>query len=169
MPKKGFFILMVGAYLIRSSIKDITEAIKWKAYYGSNGNKPLPPGYYAKTAKCGKWSESVKAPKLPKTEAAIENAINSAFNDEKREKEPVEGQKETSGRYPYNEGWGEKELRESIEKARQAGIPESQILHDASEIDRYFGHDKSGYDDYDARHIDIPASETLNEDEGSDN
>lgn len=169
MPKKGFFIFIVGAYLIRSSIKDITEAIKWKAYYGSHGDKPLPPGYYAKKAECGKWSESVKASKLPKTEAAIENAINSAFNDEKREKELVEGQKETSGRYPYNEGWGEKELRESIEKARKAGVPESQILHEASEIDRYFGYDKSTDDDCDSCRIDIPASETLNEDEGSDN
>ena len=124
MPKKGFFIFMVGAYLIRSSIKDITEAIKWKAYYGSHGDKPLPPGYYAKKAECSKWSESVKASKLPKTEAAIEKAINSAFNDMEHEKEAVEGQEIVSESYT---------------------------------------------DDCDACRIDIPASETLNEDEGSDN
>ena len=155
MNAKGFFKFVIGVGLVRFIVKEIAETIKWKAYYEADDNKPLPPGYFTKKYEDGGLKESAKVSTMPKTEAAIADLINNTFDTVKREIGPSEGQKEASGRYPYNEGWGEKELRESIEKARKAGIPESQI--------------QIIYDDCDACHTDISAPETSDKDEEGDN
>lgn len=92
------FLVCIGAWLIRTTIKDISEAIKWKAYYAASGRKPLPPGYVVRPVGEGfdKITIAEKRPKMPKTDAAIKSMINDTFNTAECKNEALEGQIEAS-------------------------------------------------------------------------
>ena len=96
MSAKGFFKFVIGVGLVRFVVKEVAETIKWKAFYEADADKPLPPGYYEKKYTDSGLKESAKVSKMPQTEAAIADLINTTFDTVKREIGPLEGQTEAS-------------------------------------------------------------------------
>ena len=110
MKKGGIILTGIGAYLILSkainmvgrSVKNVSEAIKWKAYYKSNNRDAVPPGY---TVRKANENDNLATPKKDNASSktlgaavghVVEDAIDSLFGKVKCEKDPVEGQTEAS-------------------------------------------------------------------------
>ena len=110
MKKGGIILTGIGAYLILSkainmvgrSVKNVSEAIKWKAYYKSNNCDAVPPGY---TVRKANENDNLAMPKKDNASSktlgaavghVVEDAIDSLFGKVKCEKDPVEGQTEAS-------------------------------------------------------------------------
>jgi len=124
--KKGGIILTgIGAYLIigkainafRSSVRHITDAVKWNAYYKSSKEAVIPPGYEIRPAQDNSEVNEIKKNSDSTTLGAcvgqaVAKAIDSLFDTQKRENDPLEGQTEASERDISEETEEEEELEE---------------------------------------------------------
>ena len=93
MSIKKMILVGIGVCLVRSTIKDILDTIRLKAYYGSPVPRPVPPGFrmdnstnyrtsYSERSNPTIYRDSSKSElRMPKTDEAIARAINGRFND----------------------------------------------------------------------------------------
>ena len=107
LKKGGIILTGIGAYLILSkainmvgrSVKNVSEAMKWKAYYNSNNETAVPPGYSLKYKEGSEDSKTEACTEKASGEVlgrAITSAIETLLNKGKRENDPLEGQTEAS-------------------------------------------------------------------------
>lgn len=95
----GYLVLSKGLDVIKTSVKSMCEACKWKAYYkyaGGNDNA-VPPGYSVeKTGYSDGKTEHAKRPLNSSLSPESKSAIESLFNREKAPEGPLEAQIEAS-------------------------------------------------------------------------
>lgn len=134
--KKGGIILTgIGAYLIigkainafRSSVKNVTDAVKWNAYYKSSKEAVIPPGYEIRPAQNDSDVTEIKKNSDSTTLGtcvgqAVAKAIDSLFDTPKRENDPLEGQTEAS-ESDISEETEEEEKDEELEEKNEDSDP----------------------------------------------
>lgn len=140
--KKGGIILTgIGAYLIigkainafRSSVKNVTDAVKWTAYYKSGKEAVIPPGYEIRPAQNNSDATEIKKDSDSTTLGtcvgqAVAKAIDSLFDTPKRENDPLEGQIEAS------ESDISEEPEEKEESEAEAENPDPSLLRYPGEV-----------------------------------
>ena len=163
----GTILTGIGAWLLINKALDIlrnagnqaASASEWRNYYRcwSKGNatgEPIAPGY-SRTTKNTDESELIDDPegvdhsKEPKN-GIDSKALGKACNDvvkavdnyiRNRSKKPTEASEAVKTAFKEHDcGDTDGDLEVSIETARNAGVPEKDILHNEEEIDEFFGY-----------------------------
>lgn len=171
MKVGGMILTGLAAFLVADkalhsanrAVESMCDAVKWSGYYkcwrnGKAGGEPIAPGY-SRTTRPDKADYEVvddpsgadhsndNQPKEPKEQnssdsvkavceavkAVADHVIDSLTKRSDELTGASEGQTEAST---------EDILAQSVEEAREAGVPEEKILHNVEEIDEFFNNTK---------------------------